>query len=180
MEKLKIEYKFDLEDFIVMENIEHSYFPNDNITTAEEVMKWYEKNNLTCIGVRNADNQIIASVNILPLKKEVFKDIYENRMNEADVVYNQIEEYKDDNSYHIYLSSISIDKKYKNNYKVITTLLSGCMNLLDMLIKRNIKIEKIMADASTIHGEKICRKLLRMDYIIDTSHDSKIYCEDGE
>ncbi len=37
-----------------------------------------------------------------------------------------------------------------------------------------------MADASTIHGEKICRKLLRMDYIIDTSHDSKIYCEDGE
>ncbi len=43
MEKLKIEYKFDLEDFIVMENIEHSYFLNDNITTAEEVMKWYEK-----------------------------------------------------------------------------------------------------------------------------------------
>ncbi len=77
--------------------------------------------------------------NILPLKKEVFKDIYENRMNEADVVYNQIEEYKDDNSYHIYLSSISIDKKYKNNYKVITTLLSGCMNLLDMLIKRILK-----------------------------------------
>ena len=30
MEKLKIEYKFDLEDFIVMENIEHSYFPNDS------------------------------------------------------------------------------------------------------------------------------------------------------
>ena len=81
--------------------------------------------------------------NILPLKKEVFKDIYENRMNEADVVYNQIEEYKDDNSYHIYLSSISIDKKYKNNYKVITTLLSGCMNLLDMLIKRNIKTRKL-------------------------------------
>lgn len=73
MEKLKIEYKFDLEDFIVMENIEHSYFPNDNITTAEEVMKWYEKNDLTCIGVRNADNQIIASVNILPLKKRFLK-----------------------------------------------------------------------------------------------------------
>lgn len=73
MEKLKIEYKFDLEDFIVMENIEHSYFPNDNITTAEEVIKWYEKNNLTCIRVRNADNQIIASVNILPLKKRFLK-----------------------------------------------------------------------------------------------------------
>lgn len=80
----------------------------------------------------------------------------------------------------IYLSSISIYKKYRNNYKVITTLLKGCMNLLNILMKRNIEIEKVMADASTIHGEKICKKLLKMDYIRDTSHESKIYCEDGE
>ena len=30
MEELKIDYKFNLENFKVMENIEHSYFPNDN------------------------------------------------------------------------------------------------------------------------------------------------------
>ena len=36
-----------------------------------------------------------------------------------------------------------------------------------------------MADASTEHGEKICKKLLKMDYIRDTSHNSKIYCIDG-
>ena len=43
MEKLKIEYKFDLKDFKMMENIEHSYFPNENITPAEEVLNWYKK-----------------------------------------------------------------------------------------------------------------------------------------
>lgn len=37
-----------------------------------------------------------------------------------------------------------------------------------------------MADASTIHGEKICKKLLKMDYITNTSHNSKIFCEKGE
>ena len=37
-----------------------------------------------------------------------------------------------------------------------------------------------MADASTNHGEKICKKLLKMDYIRDTSHKSKIYCIDGQ
>ena len=63
---------------------------------------------------------------------------------------------------------------------VITTLLRGCINLFDLLISRNIKIEKVMADASTVHGEKICSKLLKMNYITDTSHDSKIYCEDGK
>ena len=36
-----------------------------------------------------------------------------------------------------------------------------------------------MADASTIHGEKICKKLLKMEYIRDTSHNSKIYIIDG-
>ena len=180
MEELKVDYKFDLEDFKIMENIEHSYFPNENISPAEEVLKWYEKNNLTCIGVRNSENKVIACVNVLPLKIDVFNAIYENKMNEADVVCSQIETYEDNKSYLIYLSSISIDKKYRNNYKVITTLLKGCIELLNLLLKRNIKIEKVMADASTIHGEKICKKLLKMDYIRDTSHESKIYCEDGE
>jgi len=180
MQQLKIENNFTLEDFKIMEDIEHSYFPNDNITPAEEVLNWYEKNNLTCIGVRNSENKVIACVNVLPLKIDVFNAIYENKMNEADVVCSQIETYEDNKSYLIYLSSISIDKKYRNNYKVITTLLKGCIELLNLLLKRNIKIEKVMADASTIHGEKICKKLLKMNYIRDTSHESKIYCEDGE
>ena len=180
MEELKIEYEFNLEDFKAMENIEHSYFPNDNITLAEEVFKWYKKNNLTCIGLRNSNNQIIASVNVLPLNKEVFYDIYEDKMNEADVTYSQIEEYKNNKTYYIYLAAISIDKRYRNNYRVITNLLKGGINILDVLLERNIKIEKVMADASTLHGEKICKKLLKMDYIRDTSHESKIYCEDGQ
>lgn len=180
MEKLKIEYTFDLEDFKAMENIEHSYFPNDNITPAKEVLNWYKKNNLTCIGLRNDNNEIIASVNVLPLNKEVFYDIYEDKMNEADVTYSQIEEYENNKTYYIYLSAISIDKRYRNNYRVITNLLKGCINILDVLLERNIKIEKVMADASTIHGEKICKKLLEMDYIRNTSHESKIYCEDGQ
>ena len=135
---------------------------------------------MTCVGVRNSNNKIIASVSVLPLKRDVFNDIYENKMNEADVVSEQIQIYEDDKSYLLYLSSISVDEKYRNNYKVITTLLKGCINLLNILMKRNIKIEKVMADASTIHGEKICKKLLKMDYIRDTSHKSKIYCTSGD
>lgn len=179
MEELKIDYKFNLEDFKVMENIEHSYFPNDNITPAEEVLKWYQKNNLTCIGVRNSNNEVIASVNILPLNKRTFYDIYNNKMNEADVIDSQIEIYEGNKEYYLYLSSISINKNYRNNYRVIKTLLKGCIDLYKLLIDRNIKIIKIMADASTEHGEKVCKKLLKMDFIRDTSHNSKIYCVDG-
>ena len=179
MEELKIDYKFNLEDFKIMEHIEHLYFPNDNITPAEEVLKWYKKNNLTCIGVRNSNNEVIASVNILPLNERTFYDIYNNKMNEADVVSSQIERYENSKEYYLYLSSISINQNYRNNYRVITTLLKGCIDLYTLLTNRNIKIIKMMADASTEHGEKVCKKLLKMDFIRDTSHNSKIYCIDG-
>lgn len=179
MEELKINYKFSLEDFKVMEDIEHSYFPNENITPAEEVLKWYQRNDLTCIGARNSNNEVIASVNILPLNERTFYDIYNNKMNEADVVSSQIERYENSKEYYLYLSSISINQNYRNNYRVITTLLKGCIDLYTLLTNRNIKIIKMMADASTEHGEKICKKLLKMDFIRDTSHNSKIYCIDG-
>lgn len=180
MEELKIEYEFNLHDFEEMEDIEHTYFPNDNITKAKEAMEWYKKNKFTCVGVRNSNSEVIASVNILPLKKDVFYSVYKNRMNEADILAYQIEEYKDNGMYYIYLSSISISKPYRNNYKVITTLITACIELLESLSKRNIQMKMVMADASTAHGEKICKKLLGMDYITDTSHNSRIYCEDGE
>lgn len=179
MKELKIDYKFNLKDFEVMEEIEHSYFPNDNITPAEEVLKWYQRNNLTCIGVRNSNNEVIANVNLLPLKEKTFYDIYNNKINEADVIEPQIETYENNKEYYLYLSSISISQNYRNNYYVITTLLKGCINLYKLLIDKNIKIIKIIADASTEHGEKICKKLLNMDYIRNTSHNSKIYCMNG-
>ncbi len=180
MEELTIENKFNLKDFKRMEEIEHSYFPDDNITPAKEVFKWYKKNQLTCIGLRNSRNEIIACVNALPLKKEVFNRIYKDEINEAEVVDSQIEEYENNKEYCLYLSSIVIDKRYRNKYKVITKLLKGCLDTLDLLLERNIKIEKVMADASTIHGEKISGNLLKMDYIRDTSHKSKIYCQEGK
>lgn len=179
MEELKIDYKFSLEDFKDMEKIEHSYFGNDNITPAEECLKWFDKNNMTCVGVRNSKNKIIASVSILPLKYDVYKDIYDNKMNEADVTHEQIEVYKDNRPYYIYLASISIDNNYRNNYKVITTLIKGCVALFESLIKKGILIKEVMADASTIHGEKTCEKLLKMKYIRKTSHNSKIYVVEG-
>ena len=43
MEEYKIDYKFNLEDFKTMESIEHAYFLENQISPAEEVLKWYKK-----------------------------------------------------------------------------------------------------------------------------------------
>ena len=180
LEEFKIDYNFHINDFKEIEDIEKDYFPERNISKAEEVMKWYEKNNLTCVGVRNSENKIVASVTILPLNKTIYYDVYNDIMNEADIIESQIEKYQNDNSYYLYLSSISVRKEYLNNYRLVSKLLKGCIDLFDLLKCRNIKISNVMADASTIHGEKICKKLLKMEYVRETSHNSKIYVIDGD
>jgi len=180
MNQYKIDYKLTLDDFIEIENIEHTYFESDNITNAQEVWNWYKKNNLTCVAIRDKNSNVVGSINILPLKEKVFNDIYNNKINESNIVAEDILQYEDKKSYYMYLSSISIKEELLNNYEIITTLLRGALGLFNKLENKNIKIKKLMADASTIHGEKICRKLLKMDFIIKTSHNSKIYCSNEE
>lgn len=180
MGEFRIENNFTLEDFIEMEEIEHTYFLEENITPAREVLKWYEKNSYTCIGIRNKENRIVASVNILPLKKEIFDDIYHNQFKEADITEEQIEIYEENKSYYLYLSAISIKKEYRNNIILFKMLLKSIIKMFEELERKEIKIEALLAEASTIHGEKICTRMLKMRYIESTNHESDIYYLEGE
>ena len=180
MEQLKIENTFTLEDFIDMEEIEHTYFLEENITPAKEVLKWYQKNPYTCIGIRNKENKIVASVNILPLKKEIFEAIYHNQFKEADITEEQIEIYEENKSYYLYLSAISIKKEYRNNRTRFKMLLKSIVQMYEELERKQIKIEELLAEASTIHGEKICTRMLNMKYIESTNHESDIYYLEGK
>ena len=180
MEKFRIENNFSLEDFIQMEKIEHTYFLAENITPAKEVLKWYQKNPYTCIAIRNKENEIVASTNILPLKKETFDAIYHNQFKEADITEEQIEIYEENKCYYLYLSAISIKKEYRNNIILFKMLLKAIAEMYEELERKQIEIDAILAEASTIHGEKICTKMLNMKYIERTNHESDIYYLEGE
>ena len=180
MKQFSIENSFNLEDFIQMEQIEHTYFLEENITPASEVLKWYQKNPYTCIGIRDKENKIIASVNILPLKKEIFDDIYYNKFKEADITEEQIEIYEENKTYYLYLSAISIDKEHRNSIIVFKMLLKSILEMFEELERKQIKIEALLAEASTIHGEKICKKMLNMKFVESTNHESDIYYLEGK
>lgn len=180
MEQYRIENHFTLEDFIQMEEIEHTYFLEENITSAKEVLKWYQKNPYTCIAIRNKENEIVASTNILPLKKETFDAIYHNQFKEADITEEQIEIYEENKSYYLYLSAISVKKEYRNNITLFKMLLKAIAQMYKELERKQIEIEAVLAEASTIHGEKICTRMLDMKYIGSTTHESDIYYIEGK
>lgn len=157
MSNYKIDNKLTAADFIEIEKIEHTYFENDNITNANEVWKWYTKNKLTCVAVRDKNSNLVGSINILPINEKVFNDILNDKINESSIVAEDILQYEDNSLYYMYLSSISIKKELLNNYELITTLLKGALELLNILENRNITIKKLWQ----MHQQYMVRKYVR-------------------
>ena len=123
MGKYKIANKLDLKDFKKMEQIEHNYFPNENVTVAEEVYKWYLKNPDTCFAILNETDEVIASCNLLPLKPIVIEKIMKEQLDEATITDKQIEVYEEGKVYDLYLSAISIDPAYRNQISILKLLI---------------------------------------------------------
>lgn len=179
--RYKCETEFTMADFIKMEEIEKEYFLEEHITKSPEVYKWYIHNELSHIGVRCLDTgEVVASSTILPINKTTFEKIYNNEFNEVDIECSQIETYVTNNEYYLYLASISVQKEYREDLRVLGLLIKAFINLLNKLEEDNISIKCVMADVSTIHGKKMCEKLLNMEWIRATSHDTNIYFVDGD
>ncbi|MFR2534245.1 MAG: hypothetical protein ACLTEH_05790 [Clostridia bacterium] len=175
MEKYKIANKLDLKDFKKMEQIEHNYFPNENVTVAEEVYKWYLKNPDTCFAILNETDEVIASCNLLPLKPMVIEKIMKEQLDEATITDKQIEVYEEGKVYDLYLSAISIDPAYRNQISILKLLIKKVVAFFVKLEEQNITIRQIMAEASTKQGENICKKLLKMVCQKELPNGTKFY-----
>lgn len=175
MEKYKITTKLDLEDFKQMETIEYNYFLKENVTPAKEAWKWYQKNPDTCIAIKTQNGEVIGSCTILPLGNQVLEGIMQEQIDEAQITQAQIEEYGEGKQYNWYLSAISIDPLYRNQISILKMFIKAGMELLQELQRKEIFIHKILAEACTIHGEKICTKLLHMKLIKETKEHTKFF-----
>ena len=175
MGKYKIANKLDLKDFKKMEQIEHNYFPNENVTVAEEVYKWYLKNPDTCFAILNETDEVIASCNLLPLKPIVIEKIMKEQLDEATITDKQIEVYEEGKVYDLYLSAISIDPAYRNQISILKLLIEKVVAFFVKLEEKNITIRQIMAEASTKQGENICKKLLKMVCQKELPNGTKFY-----
>lgn len=175
MEKYKIANKLDLKDFKKMEQIEHNYFPNENVTVAEEVYKWYLKNSDTCFAILNETDKVIASCNLLPLKPIVIEKIMKEQLDEVTITDKQIEVYEEGKVYDLYLSAISIDPAYRNQISILKLLIKKVVAFFVKLEEKNITIRQIMAEASTKQGESICKKLLKMVCQKELPNGTKFY-----
>ena len=78
------------EDFVQMEEIDKQYFPKENIAPARESFKWYLADPNSCVVVRER-GKVVAYINILSLKKDIYDKVKYNKINESQIVMENLE-----------------------------------------------------------------------------------------
>ena len=166
------------EDFVKMEEIDHQYFPNENVSPASEAYKWYLADKNSCVVVKDKSN-VVAYVNILSLKKDVYKKIKHNQINESQILVTDLELDKDKYFNYLYFSSIAIDKNYRD-IQTLRKLLNVTREKIIEIINLGCSIKEVMADCSTTQGQKITQRFLKLKTFMETSHNSTIHILSGE
>ncbi|MBQ8522404.1 MAG: hypothetical protein IJ458_01925 [Clostridia bacterium] len=165
-------------DFVKMEEIDHQYFPNENVSPADEAYKWYLADKNSCVVVKDKSN-VVAYVNILSLKKDVYNKIKHNQINESQILVTDLELDKDKYFNYLYFSSIAIDKNYRD-IQTLRKLLNVTREKIIEIINLGCSIKEVMADCSTIQGQKITQRFLKLKPFMETSHNSTIHILSGE
>lgn len=170
--------ELDYNDFIKMEEIDKQYFPEENISPAGEAYKWYLADENSCIVVKE-EKDVVAYINMLSLKKNIYDKIKLNKMNESEIKVSDLELAKEKYYNYLYFSAIAVDKKYRSA-SALRKLLYVCKNHIRKLLDKGVKFIEVMADCSTDEGAKITKHILKLKPFIKTSHGSVIYFIDGQ
>lgn len=169
--------KLEFKDFEKMEQIDRQYFPIENIAPAEESYKWYIANPNSCVVVKESD-EVIAYINILSLKEEIYNKVKFNKMNESEIVVEDLELRGDKYFNYIYFPVIAIDKQHRN-IKTLRNLLNATKEHMQTILIKH-KIIEVMTDCSTKEGQKITQRILKLKPFMKTSHNSTIHICDGD
>ena len=166
------------EDFIKMEEIDHQYFPDENVSPADEAYKWYLADPNSCVVVKD-NSKVIAYVNILSLKKEIYDKVKHNEMNESQILVTDLELGHDKYLNYLYFSTIAIDKPHRD-IQTLRELIDITSQKIIEIVNQGCEIKEVMADCSTPEGEKITQRFLKLKPFMKTSHNSMIHISNGE
>lgn len=162
-------------DFVETDEIDYLVLRNDLIASVETAIEWYEYNNYTYLALREELSMRIAGyITLLPITEDTCNKILSGNFMDKDFTSDAILQYEYPGLYTVYVASVAIHPKYQNTnafYKLYTASLDM---FLELAREREIYVEKIIAEASTVQGEKLCR-ILRMKKNCSTTTNTDIY-----
>ncbi len=167
--------KFVDKDLLDLYEIEKLVLPPEVIASFETDKKWFQHNPSTIIAVRDTETgKLVGFFNTLPINDFLYKEISSGDFDDTKFETKDICQYNAQGIYNLYLCSFCIHPAYK----VTSTFVIIYRAFIDFLIKlateRGIYFGKLIADAATPDGVKLC-EYVGMQKIATSTHNSSVY-----
>ncbi len=178
--KYVLEFKHKLKDFEDVYNIEKQYLEIESISTVKQIQSWDKKNDEIHIFVRCLEvDKIVGEITLLPINEEHFIKFIEANLLDTEINSDTLLVYKEKTECYLLFSAIAIDKKYREERKILSLLLEGLFIKIQQILKRNIKILNMCSEGQTIDGQKFIENFMNMKCKNITKENYKIYSYDN-
>lgn len=140
----------------------------------DNCIRWWKRNKYIYVMLEDIRlNKIIGYINAMPINDNLYNIIMKGEIIDVSINEENIETYDLPDSYNLYISSVALHPDYHNS-GAFKFLYDALMLLMIELFKREIYFKKVIADAVSPIGEKLC-KYIGMSKCKDSKHDSKIF-----
>jgi len=162
------------EDIKETYHIETLVLRADLISDWGEALKWYRHNDHTCLGARDlASNKLVAFATILPVSDEWYQSFLAGKIRDNEIDLDDIEKYDCLGFYNLYISSVCVHPDYQGS-NAFQIVFNAIMDMLIDLAQGEKFVNKIMAEASTDDGKRLCR-FIGMEKVGESEHNTSIY-----
>lgn len=167
--------EMDRDSFKETDDIDYLVLREDLIASIDTALEWYEYNNYTYIAIRDTStNKIAGYFTLLPVTEDTYNKILSGDFMDKDFTKDAILQYETPGIYSIYVASVAIHPNYQNSNAFLELYNAAIDMFLELAQERDIYIDKLIAEASTKQGEKLC-KLLKMIKYCSTTTNTDVY-----
>ena len=170
------------EDIYKALELDRKYYniPDNEQFDVEKCMNWNNKtNNQIYTMIKDSESgDVIGYINAVPINNQCYEDIRAGKYPDAEINDEDIVAFETPDihkSYSLYFASIVIDTS-KDGFIRFKMLYDAFLDKIINFTKKNIIISRIIADAVSEEGKKMCM-LSGMKKITDTEHDGSVIFE---
>ncbi len=138
----------------------------------DQCIGYHHKNPYIYFMMLNPKEQVIGYINFSPVTDRLYEILRSGEEVDTIIEAKDIVTYRHGNEYSGYFSSICVHPDYRKR-GIDRVLIDKLEEMLGALEKQDVRFKRIVADAVSVPGERICSKL-GLSFVCETGHGSKI------
>ena len=161
------------QDIVDAVELDKLVYPEHYQGKLDVCLAWHRKNPSIYTMVKDEEGRVIAYANVLPVTNECYMNLFACQIHDVDITEDMVLTYEPDTFCNIYLSSIVIHPSHRNIH-ALRVLIFSVLKQLQLVEVDCVFIQRILADAVSPSGIKLCR-MLKMRQIGQTPHKSILF-----